>query len=195
MINSSSHLIDPGFTGIFYFSPVKKIYTLLAALLLFSLTSFSQQNDFPASWKGNWKGQLNWYQTGKTEPQSVSMELRIQKTDTAWTWQLIYGGETNDNRPYILLPRDSTGVHWVIDELNGIVLDQYWVGNQFSGVFSVMNNTIMNNCHMENGKMIVEFFSYPTKPISTTGYGTEDSPKADSYRIASYQKAILERVN
>lgn len=123
------------------------------------------------------------------------MELRIQKTDTAWTWQLIYGGETNDNRPYILLPRDTTGVHWVIDELNGIVLDQYWVGDQFVGTFSVMNSTILNNCHMENGKMIVEFFSYPTKPIATTGFGTEDSPKVDSYRISSYQKAILERVN
>ncbi|MBL0335998.1 MAG: hypothetical protein IPP73_12045 [Chitinophagaceae bacterium] len=174
---------------------MKKISSLSAALVLICLTAFSQQNDFPAAWQGNWKGELSWFKTGNRDPQKVNMELRIHKTDTAWTWQLIYGSAKEDNRPYILLPRDTSGVHWVIDELNGIVLDQYLVGNQFSGAFTVMGATIVNNYHMENGKLVVEFFSYPAKPVATTGNGTDDSPKVDSYRIASYQKAILERTN
>jgi len=39
----------------------------------------------------------------------------------------------------------------------------------------------------------VEFFSIGAKPIATTGHGTEESPAVDSYRVGSYQKAVLRR--
>ena len=123
------------------------------------------------------------------------MELRIQPTDITgtFTWQIIYGSATEDNRPYTLIAKDSTKTHWVIDENNGIVLDQYWVGSRFCGAFTVMGNTIVNNYWVENGKLMVEFYSIGAKPIATTGKGTKESPAVDSYKIGSYQKAILQR--
>jgi hypothetical protein len=59
------------------------------------------------------------------------MELRIHPADSinTWTWQIIYGSESEDNRPYNLIKKDTSGIHWVIDEKDGIILDQYWVGN------------------------------------------------------------------
>ena len=81
----------------------------------------------------------------------------------------------------------------MIDENNGIVLDQYWIGNKFCGAFTVMGNTIVNNYWMENDKLMVEFYGIGAKPIATTGKGTEESPAVDSYKIGSYQKAILQR--
>jgi hypothetical protein len=81
----------------------------------------------------------------------------------------------------------------VIDELNGIVLDQYWVGNKFCGAFTVMGNTIVNNYWMENDKLMIEFYSIEANPIATTGKGTEESPSVESYSIRSYQKAVLHR--
>lgn len=175
-----------------------KRYSLLlayAGLFFFQQTSIAQKEGFPQSWEGNWKGELNWYKNGAAKPQKVNMELRIHPADSArtWTWQLIYGSVTEDNRPYLLMPKDSTGVHWAVDEQNGIILDQYWLGDNFSGAFTVMNSTIVNNYRLEKGKMRVEFFSYAAKPVATTGKGTEESPNVDSYRIGSYQKAILER--
>ena len=92
------------------------------------------------------------------------------------------------------MQRDSAGIHWVIDEMNGIVLDQYWVANKFCGAFTVQNSTIINNYWIENGKLIVEFYSLSAKPVTTTGHGTEESPSVDSYKIGSYQKAILSKV-
>ena len=156
----------------------------------------AQFDQFPKSWEGNWKGELSWFKTGSTVPQKVSMELSIHPADSAgcWTWQLIYGSESQDNRPYLLIPKDSTGVHWVIDEKNGIILDQYLVDAHFAGSFTVMNSTIYNNYFLENGKLMVEFYSYTAKPISSTGHDTAESPKVDSYRLGSYQKAILERI-
>jgi hypothetical protein len=114
---------------------MKLIMLILSCFV--SMVVNSQSNSFPGSWAGNWKGELNWYKTGTAEPKKVNMELRIRAIHTpgsadTWTWQIIYGSETEDNRPYKLVQKDTTGIHWVIDEDNGIVLDQYWVGNKLS---------------------------------------------------------------
>ena len=170
-----------------------KILSLI--FVAFLSVSVNAQSSFPESWKGNWKGELQWFKTGKAEPQKVNMELRIHPTDSAgtWKWQIIYGAETKDNRPYLLIPKDTAGIHWAIDEKNGIVLDQYWVANKFCGAFTVMNNTIINNYWMEDDKLLIEFYSISAKPVATTGKGTEESPSVDSYKVGSYQKAILYR--
>ncbi len=161
----------------------------------FSLLANSQTNSFPTQWIGNWKGELEWFKAGNDIPQKVSMELRIQPTDSGhnYTWQIMYGSATEDNRPYTLIAKDTARGHWVIDENNGIVLDQFWVANKFCGAFTVMGNTIVNNYWLENDKLMIEFYSIAAKPIATTGKGTEDSPAVDSYRIGSYQKAVLQR--
>jgi hypothetical protein len=169
----------------------------LIALVIFSAAGAGQSAAFPENWTGNWKGELQWYITGTTEPRKVNMELRIQPTDSihTWSWQIIYGSEKEDNRPYKLIRKDSAGIHWAIDELNGIVLDQFWVGNKFCGAFTVQNATIVNNYWLEEGKLMIEFFNVGAKPLVTTGNGTEESPRVDSYRIGSYQKAVLSKVN
>lgn len=124
------------------------------------------------------------------------MELRLLPGDSAgnWTWQIIYGSETQDNRAYRLIRKDTTGIHWAIDELNGIILDQYWVAGKFCGAFTVQNSTIINNYWMENGKLMVEFYSISAKPVNITGNGTEESPAVNSYKVGSYQKAILQKI-
>lgn len=171
-------------------------FILIAVLFCLPAFIMAQSKPFPKNWEGNWKGELQWFKTGSAKPQKVNMELRIHPGDSLgiWTWQIIYGSETDDNRPYKLMQRDSAGIHWVIDEMNGIVLDQYWVANKFCGAFTVQNSTIINNYWIENGKLIVEFYSLSAKPVTTTGHGTEESPSVDSYKIGSYQKAILSKV-
>ena len=171
-----------------------KLIVIIVAVLG-SVSVAAQSKSFPKEWEGNWKGELQWYKTGKDEPQKVNMELRIHRADNinTWTWQIIYGSESEDNRPYNLIKKDTSGIHWVIDEKDGIILDQYWVGNKFCGAFTVQNSTIINSYWMEKNKLIVEFYNTSAKPVATTGKGTEDSPKVDSYKVGSYQKAILTR--
>lgn len=171
----------------------KIIHSLL--FLLFPIFSVSQQGSFPQSWVGNWKGELSWFAQPGENPRQVNMELRIQPSDSAhrFSWQIIYGNANEDNRPYTLIAKDSSKGHWVIDEHNGIVLDQYWIAGKLSGAFTVMNSTIINNYWMEEGKLHVEFYSISAKPVSTTGKGDKDSPFVNSYQVKSYQKAVLVR--
>jgi hypothetical protein len=150
---------------------------------------------FPQSFTGHWEGTLYWYPTGKPQPQTVNMELHIQPADTPghYTWQIVYGKAADDNRPYILKPVDTAKGHWVIDEKNGIVLDSYWVGQRFCGAFTVQGNTILDSYWLEGDTLHAEFFSYKQEQVRTSGHGTDESPKVDSYRIGSYQKAVMVR--
>ncbi len=168
--------------------------SLIACFLFLALYGYTQAG-FPQSWTGNWKGELSWYQGTVKEPKKVPMELRIQPTDSigTWSWQIIYGSETKDNRPYKLIAKDTAKGHWIIDENNGILLDQFLIAGKFSGAFTVQNSTIVNSYWMEKDKLVVEFHSISAKPLATTGKGNDDSPFVDSYKMNSYQKAILVR--
>jgi hypothetical protein len=189
-------MIDPGASRDFLFLQKNLMRILLLWLaMIISPAFYAQSTGFPKSWEGNWKGELLWYKGTAREPQKVNMELRIHGTDSLnkYSWQIIYGSESKDNRPYTLIVKDTAKGHWVIDENNGIVLDQFWVAGKFCGAFTVGNSTIINNYWIDNGKLMVEFYNISAKPIATTGKGTEDSPTVDSYKVATYQKAVLIR--
>jgi hypothetical protein len=167
---------------------------IIAVLVLFASLNGIAQQGFPGSWSGNWKGELLWYPGAAKEPKRVPMELRIQPADSGYyQWQIIYGSATDDNRPYTLKAVDTTKGHWVIDENNGIILDQFMIAGKFCGAFTVQSSTIVNNYWLEDGKLVVEFYSLSAKSINTTGKGNEEIPFVDSYRMNSYQKAILQR--
>ncbi len=181
--------LQPGF----YFYSMK-ITAVLLLLFLWQQDANSQSDKFPASWAGHWRGTLSWY-SGNTI-QQVNMQLIIAPTDTAtaWNWQLVYGDTIKDNRPYLLIEKDSATNHWVIDEKNGIVLDQYYMGDRLSGVFTFQNTTILNTYWIEEERMHIEFYAIAAKPVAVTGKGSEESPAVSSYKVNSFQKAMLTRI-
>ena len=169
-----------------------KEFFLSCCFFLIGTTGFAQ-TDFPESFIGHWQGDLLWYKTGKSEPRKVKMQLIILPTDTAnvYTWQIIYGEKGEDNRPYLLKPVDTSKGHWQVDERNGIVLDQYLVGKRFTSAFTVQTTTIVDSYWRDGENLVAEFYSLTAKPVATTGNGTEESPKVDSYAAKGYQRALL----
>jgi hypothetical protein len=173
--------------------------SMLTAGMLLPANAMAQKGinsnvTFPQSFIGHWKGKLQWMISGKPT-QEFLMQLIIQPTDTAgqYTWQIIYGNQGKDNRPYLLTATDTSKGHWVVDERDGIVLDSYVHGNSLHGAFTVQGNTIVDNYRVEGNKMLVEFFSIKLSDKKTSGKGTEDTPFVDSYKMSSYQFGVLER--
>jgi hypothetical protein len=164
-------------------------------LVTFCLAGFVRAQEFPKSFMGHWEGELHWYGADKKEPQKVKMQLIIQPADSAghYTWQIIYGARNEDNRPYLLKPVDTAKGHWVIDERDGIVLDQYWVGNRLASSFTVQSTTIVSSYWIEGDELMAEFYSLSAQSIHKTGKGTEDVPFVDSYAAKGFQKAVLRR--
>jgi hypothetical protein len=155
----------------------------------------SCNNPFPACFIGNWKGELEWFINGKPT-QKFAMQLIIQPADSAmiYTWQIIYGDKGKDNRPYLLKPVDTAKGRWIVDERDGIILDSYIHGSSLHGAFTVQGNTIVDNYTVENGKMLVEFFSIKLDDKTISGKGTDDVPLVNSYKISSYQSGVLTRI-
>lgn len=172
-------------------------FALLFCFILFSnLHSKAQGKNDIAGFVGNWKGTLEWTRPGKS-PQTFRMTLQVGKTDSVnqYSWTIIYGDSAKDIRPYTLkLVNPSTG-HWVIDENNGIVLDNYLLSNCITGSFTVLENTITNLYCLENGKLKVTFISERLTDKTSSGKGNNDSPFVDSYRITGLQQGVLERQN
>ncbi|HEU4469461.1 MAG TPA: hypothetical protein VFR58_00130 [Flavisolibacter sp.] len=165
------------------------------SLFLLLAASLAGAQDFPASFLGHWEGELEWFQAGRPTPQKVKMQLIIKPADTAgqFTWQLIYGDKQQDNRPYLLKPVDTAKGHWVVDEQNGILLDQYWIGGRVTNAFTVQKTTIFNNYWLEGDKLMAEFYGYSSASVRRSGGTGEDIPPVDSYGAKSYQRAVLKR--
>lgn len=169
---------------------------IIFIFILCASFSFGQNTEpnFPKDFIGNWKGKLKWEVAGKPA-QEFTMRLRIGPTDSAdqYTWQIIYGDDNKDNRPYLLKPVNIAKGHWTVDEHDGILLDCYVHGNAVKGAFTVQGNTIVDNYRVENGKMFVEFFSINLSAKTQSGKGTDETPYVDSYKISSYQSGVLEK--
>ncbi len=169
-------------------------YAIFVLICLSGSTILPAQ-DFPATFLGHWEGDLEWFQTGKKTPQKVNMQLFVAPSDSinTYTWKLVYGEKNQDSRPYLIKAADSSKVHWIIDERNGILLDHYWTGNCLTGAFTVQQTTIINNFRVEGDQLIVEFYAIAAKPVRISGGSGEEVPEVSSYGEKSYQKAVLRK--
>jgi hypothetical protein len=166
-------------------------HLLTIALCSFCLAAFAQDTNFPKAFIGTWEGTLNWYKANNPTPQSIGFKVVFAPTDTTnhYIWQLKYADQPV--RDYLLKPVEPTKGHWVIDERNGILLDQFWVGNQLTGTFSIAGSTILNSYRLEKKQLVVEFHTLATKPIRNSGSGDN---LVDAYKMLGYQKAILRKI-
>jgi hypothetical protein len=188
---------------------------LLLIVFLFTISGKAQHNPvghstkntshtFPKSFVGVWKGTMHWYpNNGKAPVTNVAVEIHIKPIKDSinqYTWKIIYGSKKEDVRPYVLRKVDTVANHWVIDELDGLVLDCYWLGNHLSGAFAVDGNTILDSYWLDNGDLHFEFFGYPKQPMKTVKQNedkaTAENPPVtvDLYKITSYQKGVLKKV-
>lgn len=168
---------------------------MLLCCFFFAVVSADAQQTGIQAFVGRWEGTLHWYKAGEQQPQKVKMQLLIQPIDSidGYTWQLVYGEQQQDNRPYLLKPVDTARGRWQVDERNGIVIDQYLVGNRLTSAFTVQSTTIVDSYSREGDSLVAEFYSFTAKPVSTTGAGTDESPLVSSYGAKGYQKAVLFR--
>jgi hypothetical protein len=133
---------------------------------------------------------------GKTEPQLYPMKLQIAATDTAdrWQWTLTYGeGEKADVRPYVLIAQDSTNSHFIVDERNSILLDQYLIGNHFISRFSVNSSLLIMDVRNEGDHLVSQITHGPTKDLRISGEEVEDIDEVAAYPIRGIQRAILRK--
>lgn len=168
---------------------------VLIFLLLIAFLQGSAQNQEPLkNWLGIWNGKLAIY-TPEGKKQEIPMELHILPTDTAgrYSWKIIYD---KSPRNYTLIAKDMTRGLYVIDENNGIILENQLFANTFFSCFEVMNNLLACSYSLEGKKLVFEIFSMNKKVAQTTGNLPEkEIPEVKAYPSQVMQRATLRRVS
>jgi len=157
-----------------------------------------ETNSFPASWLGNWEGELNIYKENKLV-QTLPMELEILEIDISdnFVWAIIYGEDkTVGRRSYELEILDAEKGIYRIDEKNSIKLESYLFGNKLYCQFSVMESQLLCTYEKVDDKMFFEIISGSIKPVSTTENDIvdgEEIPSVKTFPITTIQRAVLSR--
>lgn len=156
------------------------------------------QNDtlsFPASWQGEWTGELI-INTGKGEKERLPMILRMLPiNDSTYSYTIVYGEDTPENtRPYFLQEADRTIGHYYLDEDNGIIIDDFFINNKLYSRFEVMGNLLLATVEKRDDHLIYEIIAGPLEPLRITGdtiINGEEILPVSNYKINVQQRAVL----
>lgn len=167
---------------------MKQLLIFLIAII-FSPFSKAQTTDFPKSWEGDWRGEVSIFSAKATH--QVPMSLVIQPIDSvSWSWTLHYEAPNQSPRKYELI-QDKLG--WKIDEKNGVILPQQFIGNRLASSFSVEGSLLICYYWLENDVLNMEIHAVVQEAKNITGANTEASHEVVSNFIGALQKAKLHR--
>ncbi|CAM3997321.1 hypothetical protein [Pseudoalteromonas byunsanensis] len=149
------------------------------------------QTGAPEEWNGYYKGQCELSSPKRGVFYAFPMALEINDvTKKKADWIITYGeGEAQQVRNYSLLTIDSDLGHYAVDENNGIVIDQYLIGNEFMSLFEVASTKIQTTYTLDsNGTMDVSMESFTFDPVRENNVG---SYTVSSYALKTKQKCRL----
>lgn len=165
-------------------------------LLLTSLMTKAQfpETRFPAAWEGTWTGMLDLMQSNQS-PMQVYNELRIEANATADTveFTIVYGTDSSDIRSYRMLRNDSLQGGWVLDELDGILIQCAFVGDKLVNLFQVQNTMLFVSYQMLDRELLVEMFSFSFENPLTSGGSSDEVPEVLSYPLQAVTRTVLIR--
>lgn len=172
----------------------------LIFLLFFPLSLASQKiADFPRDFLGIWTGDLAIF-TPQGQVQSVPMQLHILPVnDSTYTYTIIYGEDVEKGKRDYLLRQGKEGPHhWIVDEQDGILLDNFYIGGVLHGPFSVNGTLLYSSLSLEGENLAYTISSgrasaYRNSRASAGQEGTEETYEVAAFEVRNFQKASLKR--
>lgn len=163
----------------------------------------------PDAWFGKWLGATEVIRPGGVVAGQFAMGLEIGPAPDqpaggppVYTWAISYTqGQSTQTRPYLLrVATDAAGAalpgHFVLDERNGILVDQFLVGQTIQGHFIVISQNLRQILHAR-----YELITHDGKPAIEVEIATYDGNQArtsavgeggvESRRLVRVQRGIL----
>lgn len=169
---------------------ISRMMTAVALLLCCIPPATARQAGLPASWDGVWKGatKLNWA-SGRVE--EVAMELHVSPFagGTAKSWKVVYVfADRREVREYEIRPAEGAGAgRLVIDEKNGLLIDNYLSGETLYSRFTVNGNLVTTRFELRGESLEVELTMFDaSKPRLTKLTG-------GNFEVASFSPKYVQR--
>lgn len=171
-----------------------KAVLLTAFSFMMAAHSPAQTDPLPAEWDGVWKGPLAIVSPDGTR-QELAMELHVLPVagGKSKTWKILYGeGAKQTTRPYTIEPVAGGPGRFLVDEKNGLFIDNHLVGKTIYSQFMVTDSLVTTRFENLGDAIKVELLLFTvTEPRRSklTGGNIEVS----SYRFNSVQVGVLRR--
>lgn len=176
---------------------------LVISFCVLSLNFVGAQTTFPKNWVGQYEGEMILNSAGRPSSRvSVELDLHEVEKDSVWTYTMKYNSEkfgemTKDYRIARVIKGDS--VHFVLDELNGIIMELTFMNNCFYGNYEVMGTLYSTTLRKTNDDNIIfELFAGSMAQPKITYADNEegkDPIEAKSYKSMIAQSVVLSRKN
>ena len=122
------------------------------------------------------------------------MEFHLLPSDTSSRYQytIVYGeGEQRQERNYTLIEKNARKGEYVVDENNGIILDDKVIENRMYALFEVQGSLLTTFITFEKDHLIFEIIATQTENKNISGGQDEATPEVISYPISTVQRARL----
>ncbi|AVI51176.1 hypothetical protein C5O00_08295 [Pukyongia salina] len=176
---------------------MKRFIHLILAGIITTAISFAQ-NDvssvFPDDFLGVYKGKLNINSDRGT--QEITMEFHLKATDSMDTFEyiLVYGeGDSWQQRNYTLRTLNKAKGEYLVDENNGILLDDKVVDNRMYALFEVQGTLLTTFITFKEDHMIFEIAAARRENARTTYAENDERTEVISYPVSTVQRAVLKR--
>jgi hypothetical protein len=165
-----------------------------------SIAQYHSKDSFPASWFGSWSGTMESIQSsGKITRFPMSLEYHATDSPGVYQWNIIYGEDRIKGlRPYLLRTVNPSVGHYLHDEVNGILLDAFYIGETLFTSFQVANNRLTTMERVQGDTLYWELIFGNSNPIRSSqgsGENGENGTLVESFSIQSIQRAVLTRSN
>ncbi|TMP40504.1 hypothetical protein CWB96_03145 [Pseudoalteromonas citrea] len=170
-----------------------KMLPILLSSIVFSSVAAHASSTIPDGWAGLYKGECDLISPQRGAYLNFAMSLEIANQENGEvSWVLTYGSAPSQSiRNYNLLTIDETKGHYAIDENNGIIIDQFLVGNEFVSMFEIGSSKIQTTYALNsNGTLDVSMdnFTFETirdakvGPYTVANYGVKVKQKCRLYK-------------
>lgn len=144
--------------------------------LSLTLTAAAARADILPQFQGSWFGPCTLTQVDGSVLE-VTLHLAIAPLSaTEVSWTLTYQGETLGTlvKSYSMRAVDLAAHHYVLDENNGILIDEYLFGNRLISSFDVGNDTrLASSTEVDGDQLYFENVAYGARVENRTrGGGT-----------------------
>ncbi|MEQ3655932.1 MAG: hypothetical protein ABNH00_08715 [Dokdonia sp.] len=139
--------------------------------------------------EGAWKGTLEMYSLATKKDSQPEVTLTIQPLikDSVWVWRTDYISEQYGtiSKDYTMRVIDHTAGTYILDEGDGILLEQQLSGNAMYSIFEVQDQILTAKYTFHQDEIEFEVCN-STK--------SQDTTDVLSHRVENIQRVILKRV-
>jgi hypothetical protein len=165
---------------------------LMAFFTFFLHAQEDTELKFPDAYFGKYKGTLHIATTNGNQTYPMEFHLLPSDTISRYQYTIVYGeGEQRQERRYTLIEKNTEKGEYIVDENNGIILDEKVIENRMYALFEVQGTLLTTFITFEEDHLIFEIIATQTKNKNISGGQDEATPEVISYPISTVQRARL----